>query len=365
MERIALMRSAAPFMAMITVECVEVGLTTLSKAAMNNGMNNFVFIVYYNALGTLILLSLYLYNFSRGKRTPITFSLLYKFFLLGLIGMCLLQMCAFTGISYSSPTLAAAIGNLIPVFTFILAVLLRMEKLDIRNHSSQAKCLGTIVAIIGATVVTLYKGPTLISQIPRISSNNLFAQSSSWALGGLLLVITSLLSSTGNILQTATAKECPDEVVLVFFYSLFGTLQSALVSLFLVNDPNAWKLHDRIEIIAIIYAALSTTVFRNTVVTWCLREKGPVYVVTYKPLSIVIAVTMGLAFLKENLYLGSVIGSVAIAAGFYAVIWGKAREKDFATFNGKSERTSDQRAPLLKNTDNDIHELAQPSNLNC
>ncbi|KAK9684132.1 hypothetical protein RND81_10G188600 [Saponaria officinalis] len=366
MGSISLMKRAAPYIAMIIVECVEVGLTTLSKAAMNNGMSNFVFIVYYNGLGTLILLLFYLYNIFRGKRVPITFSLLYKFILLGLIGICLLQICAYTGISYSSPTLAAAIGNLIPVFTFIFAVILRMEKLDIRYYSSQAKCLGTIIAISGAMVVTLYKGPALISLKPCASYNKLFAQSSNWALGGLLLVVTSLLSATGNILQTATAKECPDEIVLVFFYSLFGTLLSALASVFLEKDPNAWKLHNRIEIIAITFAALSTTVFRNTVVTWCLRERGPVFVATYKPLSIVIAIIMGLTFLKDNLYLGGVIGSVAIAAGFYAVIWGQAKEKDLVAANfGKSELISEHKVPLLRNADENIQEINQPSNMNC
>ncbi|KAK9684133.1 hypothetical protein RND81_10G188600 [Saponaria officinalis] len=241
-----------------------------------------------------------------------------------------------------------------------------MEKLDIRYYSSQAKCLGTIIAISGAMVVTLYKGPALISLKPCASYNKLFAQSSNWALGGLLLVVTSLLSATGNILQTATAKECPDEIVLVFFYSLFGTLLSALASVFLEKDPNAWKLHNRIEIIAITFAALSTTVFRNTVVTWCLRERGPVFVATYKPLSIVIAIIMGLTFLKDNLYLGGVIGSVAIAAGFYAVIWGQAKEKDLVAANfGKSELISEHKVPLLRNADENIQEINQPSNMNC
>ncbi|KNA16045.1 hypothetical protein SOVF_092730 [Spinacia oleracea] len=341
---------AAPFMVMIIVECVEVGLSTLSKAAMVKGMSNFVFIVYYNALGTLILLPVFLYNIFRGKGVRLTFSLLYKFFLLGLIGICLLQICAYTGINYSSPTLAAAIGNLIPVFTFILAVILRMEILDLRNPSSQAKCIGTIVAISGAMVVTLYKGPPLITQTPSdASSNKLLSMPSKWTLGGLLLAITSLLSSTGNILQTATAKECPDELTLVFFYSLFGTLQSAAVSIFLESDSNKWVLHHKIEIIAIVYAAVTTTVFRNTVITWCLREKGPVYVVTYKPLAIVIAMIMGLAFLGDNLYLGSVVGSVAITAGFYSVIWGQAREKDdlAAKSIGKLESSCNQSTPLL------------------
>jgi hypothetical protein len=36
-----------------------------------------------------------------------------------------MQNCVFTGVSYSSPTLASAMGQLIPAFTFLLAVIFR------------------------------------------------------------------------------------------------------------------------------------------------------------------------------------------------------------------------------------------------
>ena len=37
----------------------------------------------------------------------------------------LMQNCVFTGVSYSSPTLASAMSNLVPAFTFVLAVFFR------------------------------------------------------------------------------------------------------------------------------------------------------------------------------------------------------------------------------------------------
>lgn len=44
-----------PIAAMVVVECLDVGLSTLSKAAMSRGMNHFVFVVYSNALASVIL----------------------------------------------------------------------------------------------------------------------------------------------------------------------------------------------------------------------------------------------------------------------------------------------------------------------
>jgi hypothetical protein len=42
----------------------------------------------------------------------------------------------------------------------------------------------------------------------------------------------------------------------------------------------------------------------NTVHTWALHLKGPVFVAMFKPLSIAIAVAMGVMFLGDTLYLG-------------------------------------------------------------
>ena len=44
-----------PFAALVMVEVCNLGMVTLSKAAMTSGMSNFSFVVYYNALGTFIL----------------------------------------------------------------------------------------------------------------------------------------------------------------------------------------------------------------------------------------------------------------------------------------------------------------------
>lgn len=47
-----------PLAAMVAIECLDVGLTTLSKAAMSRGMSRFVFLVYSNALASLLLFPL-------------------------------------------------------------------------------------------------------------------------------------------------------------------------------------------------------------------------------------------------------------------------------------------------------------------
>lgn len=113
-----------PFVAMVSMECINVGLNTLFKAATLTGMSYHVFVVYSYAVAALVLLpSPFFCNRSRGL-PPLNFSIQSKIFLLGLTG-CTSQIMGYTGINYSSPTLASAVSNLVPAFTFILAILFR------------------------------------------------------------------------------------------------------------------------------------------------------------------------------------------------------------------------------------------------
>ncbi|KAL4568400.1 hypothetical protein LXL04_024011 [Taraxacum kok-saghyz] len=322
---------ALPFAAMVFVECGEVGMITLGKAAMNVGLSSLVYVVYYNALGTVILLPGFILHTSRNNRPSLTLSVLCKIFGLGFLGICLLQVSAYTGIGYSSPTLAAALGNLIPAFTFLLAVIFRLEKFNIKKATSRAKALGTIVAITGAFVMTFYQGPPLFNMNRNHNSHeNLLSfssQNSKWVLGGFLIAITALCSSSWNVFQTATVKEFPDQVTVVFLFCLFGTIQTAIITVILERNTNVWILDKRTEFISIVFAAVFGAAIRSSVITWCLRKKGPVYVSMFKPISVVIAVVMGIMFLGDVLHLGSVIGSVIIALGVYTVLWGQSREQ--------------------------------------
>lgn len=79
-----------------------------------------------------------------------------------------------------------------------------MEKPDLRVQSSLAKCIGTIVSITGALIVTLYKGLPLANVAaasPNSQSNEvLLSAQQNWVLGGFLLTIGSLCLATLFIL---------------------------------------------------------------------------------------------------------------------------------------------------------------------
>ncbi|KEH24885.1 putative EamA domain-containing protein [Medicago truncatula] len=338
-------KDVLPPVVIIGQETIEMALLTLFKAATLQGMNNHVFVAYAYAIGTAILLPITF--FRRRLLPPLSFSTILKSVLLGAIG-CSAQILGYIGINYSSPTLASAIGNLVPAFTFILAVIFRMEKLAAKSRSSNAKVVGSIISIAGAFVMTFYKGPSIMnSSSLHQPAGFLMAVDSSWAIGGILLTIDFFLLSLRYIFQVHILKEFPDEVTLVLLYTITATIISTVVALLSVPNASAWKIGLNLSLISIVSSGIFGKFISSTAIAWSLNMKGAVYVTSFKPLQIVISVGLGVIFLGDILHIGSIIGATIITIGLYAVLWGKATEK-IEEDVGSLESPSIENAPLLQ-----------------
>ncbi|KAK1555241.1 hypothetical protein Q3G72_023839 [Acer saccharum] len=248
--------------------------------------------------------------------------------------------------------------NIVPAFTFILAIIFRMEKVNWRSKSSQAKLLGTLVSIAGAFVITFYQGPPILkTPSGTVSSFHddpifLLSSKSNWILGGLFLVGVAFFAAAWIILQAIILKKFPAIMIILFFKYIFATIMVGLFSLNVVTDPTAWKLRLDIGSVAVLYSTIIGSVIPVSLYAWCISRTGPVFVSMFNPLAIVFSVFMGFLFLGETLWLGSLIGVIIIVVGFYSVMWGKMKEeKTFeyaATTTLKSHRSYDENEPLLQ-----------------
>ncbi|XVF58118.1 hypothetical protein PTKIN_Ptkin07bG0037200 [Pterospermum kingtungense] len=348
-------KDVVPFTAMVAVECSGVVLNILFKAATLKGMSYYVFITYSYAIATLVLLPFPFIFRSTAVLPTLKLPLISRIFVLGLLGFSA-QLCGYKGLEYGSPTLASAISSLTPAFTFILAIIFRMENLDLTSSSTQAKIIGTIASISGALVIVFYKGPKLFSSPsltpPAVShwSLALGSSQSNWTIGGLLLALQYLLVSIWYIIQAQVMKIYASELTVVLFCNLCGTIVSAPVCLLAESNLSSWRLRPNIAIVAVVYSGFTGTSLTSLVHTWGLHIKGPVYVTIFKPLSIAIAAVFSALFLGEAFHLGSVIGAVILSIGFYAVIWGNAKEivvkSDDSGF-GSFTASSSGESPLL------------------
>ncbi|KAJ0450621.1 hypothetical protein HanHA300_Chr15g0558301 [Helianthus annuus] len=130
-----------------------------------------------------------------------------------------------------------------------------MEKIDIRSSSSLTKLLGTTIAISGAMLFTVYKGPEIfhMGRFPDSSNQLHLSRPSDWIFGGLILVIGGIFGAIWNVVQSATAREYPDQRTFVFFYCLFGTIQCIALSPFLEPNIDAWVLLSKTGMIAVVF----------------------------------------------------------------------------------------------------------------
>ncbi|BBG94110.1 nodulin MtN21 /EamA-like transporter family protein [Prunus dulcis] len=197
------------------------------------------------------------------------------------------QNLGFLGLSYSSPILVCAMGLMIPTFSFLLSVILRRTRLDWRSSSFQAKVSGTIISIIGAVAVELYKGAYIRT--------------------------SSVSSSPGKQLQVLAQK------ALLVFSQNQRTLgcgwHFAGICFFIClsmehHSGNFWGL------------------VRSRVHNWCMSIKGPYYVPLFKPFGIVFATIFGVSLSANSLHYGSVIGSVVIGMGYFVISCGQIREDE-------------------------------------
>ncbi|XP_076946901.1 WAT1-related protein At5g40240-like [Bidens hawaiensis] len=243
------------------------------------------------------------------------------------------QIFGYIGLKYGSPTLSSIMSNLSPAFTFVLAFIFRMEKVRLQSYTSQEKIIGTLVSISGAIIATVYSGPTLLST----------SMNTDWIIGGILLAGQYFLIAFALVAQAKILVEYSVDLIVVLVFSISGLFVAGLAALIMARDLEAWKLRLDVVLATILYMGFSSGFFNVVVQIWVLRLKGPVYVAMFKPLTIVIAVFMGVTILGDSLHLGSVVGGIIITIGFYGVVWGKAKEDhEGALF---TQATTD---PLLK-----------------
>lgn len=357
-----------PFTLMVIMEGCTIGLTILTKTAMNGGMSPFVFIAYTNALGSILLLPYSFFFHHRGSETAaggrieqqlFTLPLMLRFFFLGLTGVAISQNLAFFGLYYSSPIVVCVMGLLIPAISFLLSIITRTTKLDWRSSSIRVKVIGTLISIMGAIFVQVYKGPF----IRKAASDDkleakinpplfiFYSTPDRWVLGCTLLAASSLSVCVWNIIQAGSIKQYPQVMKLkaVSFYSLAGTIQCSIFSLIMERNINAWKLKLNMELLLIIITAIFGSVIRSTVHVSCAEMKGHLYVPMFKPFGIVFATAFGLTFFTNSLHYGSVIGAVITGMGYYTVTWGNIREDELLRkAHNSKDAADDQTVPLLQ-----------------
>ncbi|KAK6933218.1 EamA domain [Dillenia turbinata] len=329
MERLLrFLKRGRAYLLVIFLQFGYAGNAILSKSALNKGMSHFTFVVYRHAFATAIFGPIALF-LERDKRPKMTASIFLKIIVLGLLEPVLDQNLYYAGMKYTTAAFAATMCNVLPAVAFIMAWILRLEKVDLRKRHSQAKVLGTIVTVGGAMIMTLLSGPSLKlpgSREHHNAATNVVHQENPLK-GAILIACGCFCWASFVILQAITLKSYPAELSLTALICMMGTIEGSMLAFAMERGNTAvWAVHFDTKLAAALYSGIICSGLAFFISGLIMKEKGPVFVTTFNPLSMVIVTILGFFILSEQLLLGRIIGAMVIVVGLYLVIWGKKKD---------------------------------------
>ncbi|KAK9068498.1 hypothetical protein SSX86_012612 [Deinandra increscens subsp. villosa] len=323
-------RKGKPFFAVILLQIGFAGMDVISKVALNDGMNNYVFVVYRHAAATIVVAP-FAIVLDRKIMPKMTVSIFAKLLLLGLLEPVIDQNLYIMGMKATTATFATSMSNVLPAMTFVIACILRLEVVDLKSIRSQAKVIGTITTLVGAMLMTLVKGPLIELFWTKGTTNKNVIHNGvdlHHSLKGAFMIIIGCLGwSCFMVLQAITLKSYPAELALTAWICLLGTIEGAIVALVMERgNTEIWAIKWNTTLLATVYCGVVCSGFAYYIQGVIMKERGPVFVTAFSPLCMILVAIMGSIILAEKTYLGRVLGAIVIVAGLYMVVWGKSKD---------------------------------------
>ncbi|KAJ0088878.1 hypothetical protein Patl1_31936 [Pistacia atlantica] len=271
-----LFNRSRPFIGVVFLQVGLAGMDVLCKAALNQGMSNYVLVVYRHAVATLVIVPFAAF-LDKKIRPRLTLPIFTKLLLLGLLEPVIDQNLYYIGMKHTTATFAAAMYNILPAITFLMAWAVRLEKVKIKSIHSQAKIIGTIATVAG---------------------------------------------SDGHDLDESFHSRRG--------YASWAQLEGSIVALVMERGKSSiWAIHWDTKLMAAVYSGIVCSGLAYYIQGIIMKDRGPVFVSAFSPLCMVIVAIMSSIILAEQMYLGRVIGAIIVVAGLYLVVWGKS--KDYAS----------------------------------
>ncbi|XBI13156.1 hypothetical protein VPH35_139928 [Triticum aestivum] len=241
MELVGSWRKVMPYMAMVFLQFGYAGLFLLSVASLRQGMSHYVLVVYRNAIAAAAMAPFALW-FERKTSRKMTLSLFYKIVALALLEPVLDQNFFYIGARNTSASFSSALTNVLPAVTFVNAILIRMERINIKERRSQAKIAGTVITVGGALLMVLFRGPVLNFPWTKHAGSHVVADTANHSSGCWLLGIVMILLSS-------------------FCWSAFFILQSGVVALVMERDTKAWAIGFDMRLLTAVYSVTNCDQF--------------------------------------------------------------------------------------------------------
>ncbi|GFP87777.1 wat1-related protein at2g39510 [Phtheirospermum japonicum] len=130
-----------------------------------------------------------------------------------------------------SATFTSAMCNLIPALTFVLAWILRIEKVNLKTVRSHSKIMGTLVTVGGDMIMTLIVGPVIgLPWTHKSHDNNASTNVEDPVKGEIMIAIGCLGYSLFYTLHANTLKSYPEGLSLTSMVCSLGAFIGTIVT---------------------------------------------------------------------------------------------------------------------------------------
>ncbi|KAL6552220.1 hypothetical protein OROGR_008374 [Orobanche gracilis] len=265
---------------------------------------------------------------------PMSFKIFIKIFMLSLFGITMSLDIVGVALKYTTASLGAATTNTLPVITFFLALLLRIEKLNIKTSPGMLKAAGVSLCIGGVATIAFYRGFSLkILKHHLINTNdvkqhqNNVPSTDTWVKGVFLMLLSQIFWAFWLVLQGRVLVGYPSKLLMTTVQCFLSTIQSFVVAIIVTRDPEDWKLEWNIPLLSVVYCGVMVTGLTFYLQSWVVEKKGPVFLAMTTPLIMVFTIILSAFVLGESVSFGSLLGALLLVGGLYFVIWGKAKEE--------------------------------------
>lgn len=209
----------------------------------------------------------------------------------GFLSMGVYMICFLEGMKDSTPAEGSILLGLSPIFTMILAVLVRQEKLDIRALG------GVLVAFLGVGIVVFGGEAKLHGEV--VANLLVLKSAAIWA---LCTVISKPLVGKAHPLAMLVIS-MPGAIPLLLWYGGADTLALDWSSL-------TWVSWAMLLYVAIVAGTIGFALFYEGV-----RQVGASGAMTYQYLVTPMAAIFGVIVLKSHIGLIQAVGMVIVLAG--------------------------------------------------
>ena len=239
------------------------------------------------------------------------------------------QLLYLLGIYYTNANIASIFQPAIPVWTALLAIIVRIEPFpDFRTLRGWAKCLGIFLAAAGAIVLTVQKNSG------KAADHSVSSGAGSVQFVGYIFLLGNTLSMAIYILlqkkfifdkEESYWKTKP--VAVTAWSYMFGTIFMALASLYYVNKPEKFTYFPKEEIYPILYAIFIASGLCYLLISWCNMQISASLVTATWPLQVLFCAILSYFVLGEVLNTLEYFGGLFIVVGLMAVVWSNFGEE--------------------------------------